>query len=89
MFPIRLEKLQFCPNGRQVLADVDLLLGPEGITAVLGPNGAGKSVLLKTLAGLERPTGGALTGTVAPPLRGASPWSSSTPSCCAPPFSTT
>ena len=60
MFPIRLEKLQFCPNGRQVLADVDLLLGPEGITAVLGPNGAGKSVLLKTLAGLERPTGGSI-----------------------------
>lgn len=58
MFPIRMEKLQFCPNGRQVLADVDLLLGSEGITAILGPNGAGKSVLLKTLAGLEPPTGG-------------------------------
>lgn len=58
MFPIRLEKLQFCPKGRPVLSDVDLVLGAEGITAVLGPNGAGKTVLLKTLAGLELPTGG-------------------------------
>jgi len=68
MFPICLDKLQFCPQGRPVLADVDLVLGPEGITAVLGPNGAGKSVLLKTLAGLETPTGGriAWNGGLAP-----------------------
>lgn len=58
MFPIRLEDLRFTPNGRPVLAGIDLELGAEGISVVLGPNGAGKSVLLRMLAGLERPDGG-------------------------------
>ena len=58
MFPIRLEDLRFTPNGRPVLAGIDLELGGEGISVVLGPNGAGKSVLLRMLAGLERPDGG-------------------------------
>jgi tungstate transport system ATP-binding protein len=58
MFPIRLEALHFTPNGRPVLAGLDLTVGGEGITVVLGPNGAGKSVLLRTLAGLEQPHGG-------------------------------
>ena len=58
MFPIRLEDLRFTPNGRPVLDGVHLTLGGEGISVVLGPNGAGKSVLLRMLAGLERPDGG-------------------------------
>lgn len=33
-------------------------LPPGGITVVFGPSGAGKSMLLKTLAGLVRPTAG-------------------------------
>jgi tungstate transport system ATP-binding protein len=60
MFPIRLDQLRFTPNGRQVLAGIDLTLGGEGISVILGPNGAGKSVLLRMLAGLERPDGGAI-----------------------------
>ena len=58
MFPILLQDLRFTPNGRPVLAGIDLELGGEGISVVLGPNGAGKSVLLRMLAGLERPDGG-------------------------------
>jgi tungstate transport system ATP-binding protein len=58
MFPIRLDDLRFTPNGRTVLAGIDLTLGGEGISVVLGPNGAGKTVLLRMLAGLERPDGG-------------------------------
>jgi tungstate transport system ATP-binding protein len=58
VFPIRLEQVHFTPNGRSVLAGLDLTLGGEGITLVLGPNGAGKSVLLRVLAGLERPHAG-------------------------------
>jgi tungstate transport system ATP-binding protein len=58
MFPIRLEQLRFTPNGRAVLAGIDLTVGGEGITMVLGPNGAGKTVLMRVLAGLERPDGG-------------------------------
>jgi len=58
MFPIRLERLDFTPDGRTVLAGLDLTLDGEGITLVIGPNGAGKSVLLRMLAGLERPDAG-------------------------------
>jgi tungstate transport system ATP-binding protein len=58
MFPIHLHGLEFTPYGRPVLSGLDLTLDGEGITLVLGPNGAGKTVLLRILAGLERPHGG-------------------------------
>lgn len=58
MFPIRLDQLCFTPQGRPVLQSVDLAVDGDGMTLVLGPNGAGKSVLLRLLAGLERPHGG-------------------------------
>ena len=61
MFPIHIEQLRFTPNGRSVLAGVDLTLGGEGISVILGPNGSGKSVLIRMLAGLERPDGGIIT----------------------------
>ena len=46
---------------RAVLRDVDLTLEPGRLTALVGPNGAGKSTLLRALAGLIRPTAGAVT----------------------------
>ncbi|MCK2126580.1 phosphate ABC transporter ATP-binding protein [Thauera aromatica] len=58
ILPLRIRDLRYAPGGREVLAGVDLELGPEGITLVLGPNGAGKSVLLRTICGLIRPGGG-------------------------------
>ncbi len=58
MFPLRLQDLRFSPNGRTVLAGVNLELGSEGISVILGPNGAGKSVLLRMLCGLLQPDGG-------------------------------
>ena len=45
-------------GGATLLAGVSLALKPGTAVAVIGPNGAGKSMLLKTLAGLERPTEG-------------------------------
>jgi len=60
MFPIRLDNLRFTPNGRTVLAGIDLTLDGEGISVILGPNGAGKSVLMRMLAGLERPDAGGI-----------------------------
>ncbi|HEY8807536.1 MAG TPA: ABC transporter ATP-binding protein [Candidatus Limnocylindria bacterium] len=46
---------------RAVLRDVDLALEPGTLVALVGPNGAGKSTLLRALAGLIRPTAGAVT----------------------------
>ena len=45
-------------GGATLLAGLSLSLGPASSVAVIGPNGAGKSMLLKTLAGIERPTAG-------------------------------
>ncbi|MFN7281280.1 MAG: ATP-binding cassette domain-containing protein, partial [Brevundimonas sp.] len=47
-------------GGRPVLRDVHLGFESGTVTAVLGPNGAGKSTLLSCLAGLMRPSGGAV-----------------------------
>lgn len=48
-------------GARRVLRGVDLALEPGGLIALVGPNGAGKSTLLRALAGLIRPTAGAVT----------------------------
>jgi iron complex transport system ATP-binding protein len=47
-------------GGRPVLRDVHLGFESGTVTAVLGPNGAGKSTLLSCLAGLMRPSSGAV-----------------------------
>lgn len=43
------------------LSDVDLVLPAGATVAIVGDNGAGKTTLVKLLAGLYRPTSGALT----------------------------
>ena len=60
IFPLRIRDLRYQPNGREVLAGIDLELGDEGITLVLGPNGAGKSVLLRVICGLVQPSSGSM-----------------------------
>ncbi len=45
----------------RVLQDVTLTLAPGERLTLLGPSGCGKSVLLRIVAGLERPDGGAVT----------------------------
>jgi ABC-type multidrug transport system ATPase subunit len=42
------------------LDHVDLRLEPGTVTAVVGANGSGKSTLLRVLAGVSRPTAGAV-----------------------------
>ena len=44
-----------------VLRDVSLRVEPQGFVAIVGPSGSGKTTLLGLLAGLERPTAGAVT----------------------------
>jgi branched-chain amino acid transport system ATP-binding protein len=44
----------------EVLHGVDLEVPPGSVVAILGPNGAGKTTLLNVVAGLHRPTAGAV-----------------------------
>lgn len=47
-------------TGREVLAGIDLAAEAGRTTALIGPNGAGKTSLLRCLAGLARPSAGAV-----------------------------
>lgn len=59
VLPIKGEALTYRSGDRLLLDHVDVELGSgSGITVVIGQNGAGKSLLLRTLAGLIRPTEG-------------------------------
>ncbi|MFE2301121.1 ABC transporter ATP-binding protein [Streptomyces sp. NPDC059445] len=48
------------PSRRPVLSDLDLDLNPGTLTAVVGPSGCGKTTLVRALAGLHPPAGGAV-----------------------------
>ena len=48
-------------GGRKLLSGIDVRLAPGSLTAVIGPSGAGKSTFLKAIAGVNKPTGGAVT----------------------------
>ena len=51
------------PDGRDIhaLGPVDLSIEAGEFITIVGPSGCGKSTLLRIIAGLEQPTGGALT----------------------------
>lgn len=51
------------PSGNRIITILDhvnLRVAPGAVLAVVGPSGSGKSTLLALLAGLDRPTGGAV-----------------------------
>ena len=51
-------RLSFERDGRPVLDDISLTVGPATRLGVVGPNGVGKSTLLQLLAGLLAPSSG-------------------------------
>ncbi|MEU8133701.1 ABC transporter ATP-binding protein [Streptodolium elevatio] len=60
---IRLEAVtkRYEGTGPAALDRVDLVVGAREAVAVMGPSGSGKSTLLNLIAGLDRPTEGAVT----------------------------
>ena len=54
--------LSVARGGVPVLANVTLTLLPGQVLILRGPNGAGKTTLLRTLAGLQPPLSGQITG---------------------------
>lgn len=58
---MKLEGVTFERKGHVVLRDLTLRIERGERVAIVGGNGAGKSTLLRLLAGLDRPTAGAVT----------------------------
>lgn len=50
---ISARRLGLAREGRTILADIDIDIGPREIVTVIGPNGAGKTTLVRALLGLE------------------------------------
>ncbi len=48
-------------DGVEILRGADLDLGAGELVAIVGPNGAGKSTLVRAVAGLHRPSAGAVS----------------------------
>ncbi|MDP3418043.1 ABC transporter ATP-binding protein [Falsiroseomonas sp.] len=57
---LRAEGVGYRLGARALVADVALELHTGEVLGLIGPNGAGKSTLLRLMAGLLRPTAGAL-----------------------------
>jgi glycerol transport system ATP-binding protein len=57
---VALERVSRTVAGEPHLVDVDLRLEPGKMHVVLGHTGAGKTTLLRVIAGLDRPTAGAV-----------------------------
>lgn len=58
--PLRIDKVSKRFNDKWVLRDVEFEVGAGEIFGIFGANGAGKSVLLRIIAGKERPNGGSV-----------------------------
>ena len=72
--PIALRALSKAFGTREVLRDIDLTIEAGEFVVVVGRSGGGKSTLLRLIAGLERPSAGAIAidgQPVAGPLRAA------------------
>ena len=57
---LTIENLDLQIAGHQLLRGINLEIYSEEILVILGPSGSGKSTLLRALAGLEKPSSGAI-----------------------------
>ena len=57
---LSVDALDFRYPTHQALSAVSFALPTQSVTALIGPNGAGKSTLMRCIAGLLRPTSGAV-----------------------------
>ncbi|MBB4375417.1 ABC transporter ATP-binding protein [Bradyrhizobium sp. SBR1B] len=58
---LRIERLSAGYSAKPVLNDVSINVGAGQFVAIVGPNGAGKTTLFKTISGIVKPSGGAIT----------------------------
>ena len=58
---LRIDNLNVSIAATQILRQVSLELAPGSMTGLIGRNGAGKTTLMKTVMGLLKPSGGAVT----------------------------
>ena len=58
---LRIEGLSAGYSAKPVLNDVSIDVGAGQFVAIVGPNGAGKTTLFKTISGIVKPSGGAIT----------------------------
>jgi len=57
---VTIDRLTKAYGDNSVIADIELSIEPQKVTVMVGTTGSGKSTLLRILAGLERPTSGAI-----------------------------
>jgi ATP-binding cassette subfamily F protein uup len=55
------QQLSKALGSKQIVKDLELILGPDQRLGLLGPNGSGKSTLMKLLAGTLKPDTGTVT----------------------------
>ena len=58
MAQLTLDRVGVALEGRQIVEDVSLEVGPGERLALLGPSGSGKSTILRVVAGLQPPSSG-------------------------------
>ncbi|MBR0740711.1 ABC transporter ATP-binding protein [Bradyrhizobium liaoningense] len=58
---LRIEGLSAGYSAKPVLNDISINVGTGQFVAIVGPNGAGKTTLFKTISGIVKPSGGAIT----------------------------
>ena len=70
MSAVAFEHVTLAVGGRTVLADVSLAIAEGEFVGLLGANGSGKTTLIKSVLGLLRPSGGAISIFGRPVTRG-------------------